>query len=233
MKVRAAVAHKAGEPLAIETVDLEGPRAGEVLVEIKATGICHTDEFTRSRRRSGRACSPRSSATKAPASSSTSGPGVTSVAQGRSRHSALHARVPAVQVVPVAQDEPVHGDPRDAGQGRDARRHEPLLARRQADPSLHGLLDVRELHRAAGDRGREDPRGRAVRQGLLHRLRRDDRHRRGDQHGEGRGRRERRRVRPRRHRPQRRAGRADGRREHDRRRRPQSRRARRSRASSA
>ena len=48
MKVRAAVAHKAGEPLAIETVDLEGPRAGEVLVEIMATGICHTDEFTRS-----------------------------------------------------------------------------------------------------------------------------------------------------------------------------------------
>jgi S-(hydroxymethyl)glutathione dehydrogenase/alcohol dehydrogenase len=48
MKSRAAVAHKAGAPLVIETVDLEGPRAGEVLVEIKATGICHTDEFTRS-----------------------------------------------------------------------------------------------------------------------------------------------------------------------------------------
>src|SRR3982750_3083543 len=46
MKVKAAVAHKAGAPLAIETVDLEGPRAGEVLVEIRATGICHTDEFT-------------------------------------------------------------------------------------------------------------------------------------------------------------------------------------------
>jgi S-(hydroxymethyl)glutathione dehydrogenase/alcohol dehydrogenase len=48
MKVKAAVAHKAGAPLVIETVDLDGPRAGEVLVEIKATGICHTDEFTRS-----------------------------------------------------------------------------------------------------------------------------------------------------------------------------------------
>ena len=48
MQVKAAVAHKAGAPLAIETVDLDGPRAGEVLVEIKATGICHTDEFTRS-----------------------------------------------------------------------------------------------------------------------------------------------------------------------------------------
>jgi S-(hydroxymethyl)glutathione dehydrogenase/alcohol dehydrogenase len=48
MEVRAAVAHKAGAPLVVETVKLDGPRAGEVLVEIKATGICHTDDFTRS-----------------------------------------------------------------------------------------------------------------------------------------------------------------------------------------
>jgi len=48
MKVKAAVAHRAGAPLEIELVDLEGPKAGEVLVEIKATGVCHTDEFTRS-----------------------------------------------------------------------------------------------------------------------------------------------------------------------------------------
>ncbi len=46
MKTKAAVAHKAGAPLTIETVDVEGPRVGEVVVEIKATGICHTDEFT-------------------------------------------------------------------------------------------------------------------------------------------------------------------------------------------
>src|SRR5499426_3156021 len=46
MDVRAAVAHKAGAPLTIETVQLAGPKAGEVLIEIKATGICHTDEFT-------------------------------------------------------------------------------------------------------------------------------------------------------------------------------------------
>src|SRR5438132_2765369 len=48
MKVQAAVAFEAGKPLQIETVDLDGPKAGEVLVEIKATGVCHTDEFTRS-----------------------------------------------------------------------------------------------------------------------------------------------------------------------------------------
>jgi S-(hydroxymethyl)glutathione dehydrogenase / alcohol dehydrogenase len=46
MKTRAAVARAKAQPLSIETIDLEGPRAGEVLVEIKATGICHTDEFT-------------------------------------------------------------------------------------------------------------------------------------------------------------------------------------------
>jgi S-(hydroxymethyl)glutathione dehydrogenase / alcohol dehydrogenase len=45
-KTRAAVAWKAGAPLTIESVDLQGPRAGEVLVEVKATGICHTDHYT-------------------------------------------------------------------------------------------------------------------------------------------------------------------------------------------
>jgi S-(hydroxymethyl)glutathione dehydrogenase/alcohol dehydrogenase len=46
MKTRAAVAFAAGKPLEIVDVDLEGPKAGEVLVEVKATGVCHTDEFT-------------------------------------------------------------------------------------------------------------------------------------------------------------------------------------------
>mgnify|MGYP000406548806 FL=1 len=48
MRTRAAVAVAAGQPLEIMEVNLEGPKAGEVLVEIKATGLCHTDEFTRS-----------------------------------------------------------------------------------------------------------------------------------------------------------------------------------------
>jgi S-(hydroxymethyl)glutathione dehydrogenase/alcohol dehydrogenase len=46
MQARAAVARAAGKPLSIETVTLEGPKAGEVLVEIRATGVCHTDAFT-------------------------------------------------------------------------------------------------------------------------------------------------------------------------------------------
>ena len=46
MQMRAAIARKAGEKLTLETVELDGPREGEVLVEIQATGICHTDEYT-------------------------------------------------------------------------------------------------------------------------------------------------------------------------------------------
>lgn len=46
LEVKAAVAYQAGQPLTIETVELEGPKAGEVLVEIKASGVCHTDAFT-------------------------------------------------------------------------------------------------------------------------------------------------------------------------------------------
>jgi S-(hydroxymethyl)glutathione dehydrogenase/alcohol dehydrogenase len=46
MDVKAAIAFEAGQPLSIETVQLEGPKAGEVMVELKATGICHTDAYT-------------------------------------------------------------------------------------------------------------------------------------------------------------------------------------------
>ncbi|HEY3583420.1 MAG TPA: S-(hydroxymethyl)glutathione dehydrogenase/class III alcohol dehydrogenase [Casimicrobiaceae bacterium] len=48
MKVRAAIAYEPGQPLVVDDVELQGPKAGEVLVEIRATGVCHTDEFTRS-----------------------------------------------------------------------------------------------------------------------------------------------------------------------------------------
>ena len=46
MDVRAAIAVEAGKPLVVDTVQLDGPKAGEVLVELKATGICHTDKYT-------------------------------------------------------------------------------------------------------------------------------------------------------------------------------------------
>src|SRR3978361_2058533 len=46
MDVRAAVAYEAGKPLVVETVQLEGPKFGEGLIEVKATGLCHTDKYT-------------------------------------------------------------------------------------------------------------------------------------------------------------------------------------------
>ena len=99
MEVRAAVAHKAGEPLSIETVQLEGPKAGEVMVEIKATGICHTDEFTLS------GGDPEG---MFPAILGHEGAGVVvevgaggDVGQeGRPRDPALHAGMPPVRVLP-------------------------------------------------------------------------------------------------------------------------------------
>ena len=126
MKVKAAVAHKAGAPLEIETVDLDGPRAGEVLVEIKATGICHTDEFTLS------GADPEG---LFPAILGHEGAGIVvevgagrdRVQEGRPRHPALHAGMPAMPVLPVAQDQSVHRDPRHPGPGRDAGRHQPVL----------------------------------------------------------------------------------------------------------
>jgi S-(hydroxymethyl)glutathione dehydrogenase/alcohol dehydrogenase len=46
MKTLAAVARAPGKTLSVETVEIDGPKAGEVMVEVKATGICHTDEYT-------------------------------------------------------------------------------------------------------------------------------------------------------------------------------------------
>ncbi len=69
MKSRAAVAWEAGKPLVIEEVDVAGPKAGEVLVQIVATGVCHTDAYTLSGKDPEGLFPPPSSAMRAPASS--------------------------------------------------------------------------------------------------------------------------------------------------------------------
>jgi S-(hydroxymethyl)glutathione dehydrogenase/alcohol dehydrogenase len=122
MKTRAAVAWKAGAPLTIETVDLEGPRDGEVLVEVKATGICHTDWYTLSGA-DPEGLFPAILGHEGAGVVLEVGAGVPWLKPGRPRDPALHARMPAVQVLPVAQDQPVPGHPRHPGQGPDARRH--------------------------------------------------------------------------------------------------------------
>ena len=135
----------------------------------------------------------------------------------RPRHPALHSRVPPVRLLPERQDQPLPGDPRDPGARRDARRHQPLPSGQGPNLPLHGDVDVRQPHRAAGNRGGQGPRGRALRQDLLHRVRRHHRDRRGDQHREGRARLELRGLRARRHRAQRHPGPAPGRGRHHRR----------------
>ncbi len=187
MKTKAAVAVAARKPLEIITVDLDGPKAGEVLVEIKASGVCHTDEFTRSGA-DPEGLFPAILGHEGAGIVVDVGPGVTTPAQGRSCHSALHARMPAVQVLHLAENQSVHRDPRHPGQGPDAGRHQPLFHRQGLGASLHGVLHLLEFHGAARDRAGENPRGCALRQGVLHRLRRDHGHRRGDQHGQGGGR---------------------------------------------
>ena len=222
MKTRAAVAVEKGKPLEIMEVDLEGPKAGEVLVEIKATGICHTDEFTLSGA-DPEGLFPAILGHEGAGIVVDVGPGVTSVKKGdhviplytpecRQCPSCLSRKTNLCTAIRATQGQGVMPDGTLA-----------LLARRQEALPLHGHLDLRQLHGAAGDRGRQDPRGRALRQGLLHRLRRDDRHRRRPQHGQGGARRQGHRVRPRRHRPQRHPGPQARRRRHDHRRRHQQR----------
>ena len=160
MKTRAAVAWKAGAPLTIETVDLEGPKAGEVLVEVRATGICHTDHYTLS------GADPEG---LFPAILGHEGAGVVlEVGQG----------VTSLQrddhVIPLYTPEcrqckfclsrktnlcqSIRGTQGRGVMPRDARRDEPLLAERPADPALHGHVDLRQPHRRARDRAGEDPR---------------------------------------------------------------------------
>ena len=223
MRTRAAVAVAAGKPLEIMEVNLEGPKAGEVLVEIKATGICHTDEFTLSGA-DPEGLFPAILGHEGAGVVVEVGPGVTSVKKGDHVIPLYTPECRRVPVLPQPQDQPLHRDPRHPGPGADAGRHQPLLdARWRADPALHGLLDLLELHGAAGDRGGEGPRGRALRQDLLHRLRGDHRHRRGHQHRQGRDRRQGGGLRARRHRAQRHPGAEARRRRHDHRRRPQQR----------
>ena len=174
MQVRAAIARQSGEPLSLETVELDGPRDGEVLVEIKATGICHTDEYTLS------GADPEGIF---PAILGHEGAGVvvdvgrnvTSLRKGdhviplytpecRQCEYCLSRKTNLCVAIRATQGKGVMPD----GTSR-------FRARRRDDLSLHGHVNLRQLHGAAGDRAGENPAGRAVRQGLLHRLRRHHR----------------------------------------------------------
>jgi Zn-dependent alcohol dehydrogenase len=225
MKTRAAVAFAAGKPLEIVEVDLEGPKAGEVLVEIKATGICHTDDFTLSGA-DPEGMFPAILGHEGAGVVVDVGPGVTSLRKG---DHVIPLYTPECRECPscLPQDQSLHRHPRHAGQGTDARRDLAFLL--EGKPIYHYMgcstfsnyTVLPEIAVAKIDAAR-----RSVRQGLLHRLRRHHRHRRGDQHRQGRDRRDRGGVRARRHRPQCDPGPEARRRRHDHRGRSQQRQAR-------
>ena len=154
MQIRAAVLEEFGAPLAVQEVELAEPRAGEVLVRLVACGVCHTDLYT---------ASGADPSGYAPTVLGHEGAGVVErVGEGvhlgrarRPRRHALLAAVPRVHPLPQPTDEPLPRDPRAAEQGLPPRRHDAALARRRADPALHGHVDVRRVHGDAGDRARE------------------------------------------------------------------------------
>ena len=127
MKTKAAICYAAGKPLEIVTVDLDGPKAGEVLVEIKATGICHTDEFTRSGA-DPEGLFPAILGHEGAGIVVDVGPGVTTLKKGDHVIPLYTPECRQCKSCLSQQDQSVHGDPRHPGQGRDARRHQPLLA---------------------------------------------------------------------------------------------------------
>ena len=116
MKTRAAVAFEAKKPLEIVEVDLDGPKAGEVLVEIKATGICHTDAYTLDGFDS-EGIFPSILGHEGAGIVREVGAGRDLGEAGRSCHPALHARMPPVQKLPEPEDQSLHRDPRHPGQG--------------------------------------------------------------------------------------------------------------------
>jgi S-(hydroxymethyl)glutathione dehydrogenase / alcohol dehydrogenase len=106
-------------------VNLDDPKEGEVLIEIKATGICHTDEFTLSGA-DPEGIFPSILGHEGRGRGGEMRPGRQIAEAGRPRHPALHPRMPRMPVLPVAQDQPLHRHPRDARPGPDARRHHPF-----------------------------------------------------------------------------------------------------------
>ena len=147
MDVRAAVAIEAGKPLVIETVQLEGPKSGEVLVEVKATGLCHTDYFTLSGA-DPEGLFPAILGHEGAGIVVDVGPNVTSLKKGdhviplytpecRECEYCLSRKTNLCQAIRTTQGQ--------------AGRHQPVLHGRQEDAPLHGHIDLRQFHRGPGD----------------------------------------------------------------------------------
>ena len=126
MDVKAAVAFEANQPLSIETVQLEGPKAGEVLVEIKATGICHTDAYTLSGKDS-EGIFPSILGHEGAGIVREVGPDVKSLKPGDHVIPLYTAECRQCAYCSEPEDEFVSGGACDAGQGADAGWDEPVF----------------------------------------------------------------------------------------------------------
>ncbi len=184
MKTRAAVAFAAKKPLEIVEVDLEGPKEGEVLIEIKATGVCHTDAYTLDGLDS-EGLFPSILGHEGAGVVIDTGPGVTSVRPGdhviplytpecRQCKSCLSRKTNLCTAIRATQGKGLMPD----GTSRFSYKGERLHHYMGCSTFSHHTVRAR-------DRGGEDPSRRALRQGLLHRLRRHHRRGCGDQHRQG------------------------------------------------
>src|SRR3954464_8181120 len=138
MKTRAAVAFAAKKPLEIVELDLDDPKAGEVLVEIKATGICHTDAYTLDGFDS-EGIFPSILGHEGAGIVREVGPGVTSVKAGDHVIPLYTPECRQCKSLPKQKPKPLHRAPPPQGKGLDPRRPQPLQPQGQADLSLHGL----------------------------------------------------------------------------------------------
>ena len=155
MRIRAAVLEEFGSPLQVQEVDLAEPEAGEVLVRLAACGVCHTDLYTASGADpSGYA--PTVLGHEGAGGSRRVGEGVSSVRPGDHVLTLFSPQCRECAHCLRRADESVPGDPRAAEQGLLAGRDDEALARRRADPSFHGHIDLRGIRRPARDRTRED-----------------------------------------------------------------------------
>ncbi len=190
MKARAAVAWAPKQPLSIEELDVEGPKEGEVLLKVVASGVCHTDAFTLSGQ-DPEGAFPCVLGHEGGCEVLECGPGVKTLKPGDHVIPAVHSRVRRLRVLQRHQEQPVPVHRRHRVDRLYARRHAALFPQRQTDLSLHGLLDLLRVHRGAGNRAGQDQPGRAAGQGVPAGLRRHHRHRRGAEHRQGGSRRHR------------------------------------------
>ena len=197
------------KPLSIEEVDLAGPKAGEVLVRIVATGRLPYRRVYLIRRRSGGTISSDPGSRRRRHRGG--GRCRRHQRQGwRSCDSPVHARMRYLRVLPVGQNQFVPANPRDPGQRRHAGRHIALLVQGQADFALYGNQHILRAHRPSGDLGGEHQSQGAAGKGLPARLRHHNRHWRGAEYRKSYAGRNRGCFWSRRHWPVRGAGRGDG-----------------------